>query len=89
MIAHILRGWVITSLNLLVISCFQGKVTVTNEDLVIVYEEHVSYDNDLPEFGYVFPFFNPLYYGGFPHTCCYSEYVTAQSYDVFPSPLKV
>ena len=32
---------------------FQGKVTATNEELAIVFEEHVSYDLDLPEFGYV------------------------------------
>ena len=30
---------------------FQGKATVCNEDLKVLYEDAVSYDFDLPEFG--------------------------------------
>ena len=43
------RSWVVFNLA----SCFQGKATATNEELTIVFEGHVSYDLDLPEFGYV------------------------------------
>ena len=43
------RSWVVFNEG----SCFQGKATATNEELAIVFEEHVSYDLDLPEFGYV------------------------------------
>ena len=38
-------------LILLLVVWFQGKVIVVNEHLTPVYDDHVSFDNDLPEFG--------------------------------------
>ena len=29
----------------------QGKVIAVDDNLTLVYEDHVSYDKDLPEFG--------------------------------------
>ena len=61
-------------------SCFQGKATATNEELAIVFEEHVSYDLDLPEFGYVLVNNSSFKRRGINYTIFLMEYESTEPY---------